>query len=105
MILNFTPHPIVVVTPEGVEIKRIESSGLIRLKAETIDTGIEIDGVKITKTQFGEPVGLPDFEDGVFIIVSQLVKSALPHRTDLLVPAEVVRDSQGNILGCQSLGA
>lgn len=66
--------------------------------------GYEIDGVKITTTQFGEPEGLPDFEEGVFYITSQLVKSALPQRSDLLVPAEVVRDENGNIIGCKSLG-
>jgi hypothetical protein len=32
------------------------------------------------------------------------VKSALPERIDLLVPAEMVRDKEGNIIGCQSLG-
>lgn len=40
----------------------------------------------------------------VYYIVSQIVKSALPERHDLLVPAEVVRDEMGNILGCKSLG-
>ena len=39
-----------------------------------------------------------------YYIVSQLVKSALPNRPDLLVPAEVQRDSSGNIIGCRSLG-
>jgi hypothetical protein len=40
----------------------------------------------------------------MFFIVSQLIKSALPDRTDLLVPAEVVRNSSGMIIGCRSLG-
>ena len=40
----------------------------------------------------------------VYYIVSQIVKSALPNRADLLVPAEVVRDNAGNIIGCKSLG-
>lgn len=39
-----------------------------------------------------------------YYIVSQIVKSALPTRKDLLVPAEVVRDENGNIVGCKSLG-
>ena len=39
-----------------------------------------------------------------YYIVSQLIKSALPKRVDLLVPAEVVRDDNGNIIGCRSLG-
>jgi len=43
-------------------------------------------------------------EPDVYYIVSQLVKSALPDRDDLLVPAEVVRDETGRIVGCRSLG-
>lgn len=39
-----------------------------------------------------------------YYIVSQLVKNALPHRRDLIVPAEVVRDDTGNIIGCRSFG-
>lgn len=101
---NFTPHPVTIVTAEGTILKTIQSEGLIRLKAETISAGYEIDGVKITTTQFGEAEGLPEFEDGVFYIVSQLVKNALYSRKDLLVPAEVMRDEKGNIVGCKSLG-
>lgn len=122
-LLNFTPHPIHIIGEDNQVIKTIESSGLIRLKANTVDAGFEVDGVKITTTEFGEPVGLPEEDrfiadpysphaedhqhDGevmTYYIVSQLVKSALPHRKDLLVPAEVVRDDKGNILGCKSLG-
>lgn len=103
-LLNFTPHPVTIVDDENNVIKTIQSSGLIRLKASTVKTGIEIDNVVITTTHFGEPEGLPEYEEGVFYIVSQLVKSALTERKDLLVPAEVVRDEKGNILGCKSLG-
>jgi hypothetical protein len=103
-VLNFTPHPITVVNGENEVVRTIQSSGLVRLKASTVSADFAVDGIPVTKTQFGEPEGLPEFEDGVFYIVSQLVKSALPSRKDLLVPAEVVRDASGNILGCRSLG-
>lgn len=102
-ILNLTPHPIHIVDAEGNQVRTFETSGQVRLKATTVPSG-EIDGVKVTTTQFGEPEGLPEFEEGVYYIVSQLVKSALPLRKDLLVPAEVKRDEKGNIVGCQSLG-
>lgn len=104
MIKNFTPHPIHIMDAEGNVLKTIASDGLVRLKATTVDAGFTVEDVKITKTQFGEPEGLPEYEFGVFYIVSQLVKTALPEREDLLVPAEVVRDSNGNIVGCRSLG-
>jgi len=103
-IINMTPHPVVVVTgDDGLKVARFESAGQIRLAACTEPAG-DIEGIPTSRTRFGEPVGLPAFEAGTWYIVSQLVKSALPARTDLLVPAEVVRDANGNIIGCRSLG-
>jgi len=102
-IRNFTPHPINICNNAGEVIRVIQPEGLVRLKAVTVPAG-EIDGVPVTKTEFGQPEGLPEFQEGVFIVVSQLVKTALPARSDLLVPAEVVRDEKGNIVGCKSLG-
>jgi hypothetical protein len=163
-LLNYTPHPIHILDGDNKIIRTIQSSGLIRLKASTVDAGtIEVKTpdlwsdntivgektvlINITKTVFGEPEGLPDmqirafawgvigthefypskekalvalndeedvrnrngvdeatFEIKTYYIVSQLVKSALPNRCDLLVPAEVQRDEKGNIIGCRSLG-
>lgn len=102
-IKNFTPHPIFICNNAGEVTREIQSEGLVRLKAVTVPTG-EIDGVPVSRTEFGQPEGLPEFQEGVFIVVSQLVKTALPSRSDLLVPAEVVRDEKGNIIGCKSLG-
>lgn len=102
-IKNFTPHPISICNNAGEIIRVIQPEGLVRLKAVTVPAG-EIDGVPVTRTEFGQPEGLPEFKEGIFIVVSQLVKTALPSRSDLLVPAEVVRDEKGNIIGCKSLG-
>jgi len=102
IIKNFTPHRIVVCEDGEIPVV-IESTGLIRLKATTV-ADEPIDGIPTSRTVFGEPEGLPNYQEGTYYIVSQLVKSALPQRTDLLVPAEVVRDAEGNIIGCKSLG-
>ena len=105
-IINMTPHPVNILDDANNQIMVIPASGsLIRLKASTVDVGWRVDDIKVTTTKFGEPEGLPDYEFGTFYIVSQLVKSALPSREDLLVPAEVQRDTNGNIIGCLSLGA
>lgn len=102
--VNMTPHAINLVSDDGNVYRTIEPSGyLIRLKATT-ERIKEIDGIKISTTVFGEPEGLPDYAEDTYYIVSQLVKSALPSRTDLLVPAEMVRDEKGVIIGCKSLG-
>lgn len=105
-IINMTPHPVNILDDANNQIMVIPASGsLIRLKASTVDVGWRVDDIKVTTTKFGEPEGLPDYKFGTFYIVSQLVKSALSSREDLLVPAEVQRDTNGNIIGCLSLGA
>ena len=104
-LINMTPHPITIVDAEGTVIKVIPASGnLIRLAQFTVPQNYTIDDVPVTKSTYSEPNGLPEYQLGIFYIVSQLVKSACPDREDLLVPAEVVRDSSGNIVGCRSLG-
>lgn len=103
-VLNFTPHPVHICDASGAILKTFPSVGLVRLKATTISTGDMIEDVPVTTTAFGEPEGLPEAVEGTFLIVSQLVKSALPQRKDLVVPAEVVRDADGNIKGCKSFG-
>lgn len=104
-LINMTPHPITIVDENNNVIKSIPFSGnQIRLKVSTETLVDKISEIPISKTVFGEPEGLPDYVEGTYYIVSQLVKSALPHRKDLLVPAEMVRDEKGNIIGCKSLG-
>ena len=88
---------------DGSKIFIPASGNVIRLAAETVNVGNH-DGIPLTETIFGSPTGLPAQAPGTLLIVSQLVKSALPERTDLVVPAEVVRDAAGNIIGCKSLG-
>ena len=105
MIINKTPHPVNIVGLDGSIARVYERDATpIRLKQTVVEDVPLPDGTPTTRTVFGEPEGLPDFVEGTFYIVSQLVKSALPGRDDLLVPAEVVRDGEGNIIGCKSLG-
>lgn len=104
-VINKTPHQVHIVD-ENCQLVRTYEKGdsQIRLAVKTVQDTALVDGTPTSRTEFGEPEGLPEFVEGVFYIVSQLVKNALPNRTDLLVPAEVVRDEKGNILGCKSLG-
>lgn len=108
IIINKTPHDVHIVAEVEGKIKIVRTyprSGYeIRLSVKVVPNVPLSDGTPTTRTQFGNPEGLPDFQIGVMYIVSQLVKNALPHRTDLLVPAEVERDKNGVILGCKSLG-
>ena len=102
-IRNFTPHPINIIGIDGEEIATFQPEGLVRLQAVTETAGNHA-GIPLSRTVFGKPEGLPEAEEGTLLIVSQIVKSALPDRLDLVVPAEVVRDKAGRIVGCRSLG-
>ena len=105
-IVNKTPHEVHIVNRQGERIKTFPMEGdPIRLKAEVHDVeGNLRREVPITYTVYAGGDSLPPYVEGVWYIVSQLVLSAFPDRTDLLVPAEVVRDAGGNIVGCRSLG-
>jgi len=103
-IINMTPHPIVILDNDMNVYRVIESSGqTVRLTMDIVRKG-EFDGIPISKTEFGKPVGLPELDCETYLIVSQLVKNAFPLRHDLVVPAEVIRDEKGDIMGCRSLG-
>jgi hypothetical protein len=106
-IINKTPHEVVLLDPLGNVILTFpKADSLIRLSSTTVrDEPLTVLlNCPISRTVFGNPIGLPEQQVGIFYIVSQLVKSALPDRADLLVPAEMVRDENGNIKGCRSLG-
>ena len=105
LLKNFTPHNVVIVMNEATKIV-IPSDGIARVtETKTVAPSIDVDGVIIEtfKSSFGEVENLPPQEEGVMVIVSALVASAAKDRNDLLVPGELVRDNDGNIIGCKSL--
>lgn len=128
-VVNLTPHQINFILPYHIEIGKdefgtpeyvteervysIEPSGTVarcRVERQNIDSFIleDVDDwditVPITKTKFGEVEGLPVPEEGTIYIVSNLVAQAVPHREDVFFPDDVVRDENGNIIGCRALG-
>lgn len=101
-IMNLTPHPVtfisngnsVTVNPSGI-IARVSAS------TEIID---EINGIPVTTTVFGEVTDLPTKENDTIYIVSSLVAQRVPEREDVFIPNEPIRDEEGKIIGCKSLG-
>jgi len=104
MIKNLTPHPVNICDGSGAVIATIMPETTPARLAAKVEAAEMIDGIATSQTVFGEPENLPAQADSVWFIVSQIIKSAQVGRTDLLVPAEVVRDKSGNIIGCRSLG-
>ena len=95
-IINLTPHS---VTVDGVELK---SAGVVRLQERNENVGM-IAGIPTIRQVRGEPEGLPEAQEGVWIIVSRPIFDVLPDRKDLLAIGETIRDSQGRIVGAKNL--
>lgn len=103
MIVNLTPHEVVIVNGSKEVIRRFPASGsLARVTTSTEVVG-NIDGIDITRTVFSEVYGLPEVAEDTYYIVSLAVAQRATDRSDLLVPNGSVRDEQGRIIGCTSL--
>ena len=92
--INLTPH-----TVRLNDGTTFPASGVVARVSATY-SDFSPDG--IAEVRFGDPVGLPDPQEGVCLIVSGLLKQACPTRTDLVSPATghpaCRRDEQGRII-------
>lgn len=95
-LINLTPHTINEVTT-GVQIA--PSGRVARVKATTEKTG-EFAGFPIFESVWGEVEGLPEPQPDTMYIVSALALNAAPTRKDILAPGNLVRNEQGQPIGC-----
>lgn len=100
-LINCTPHAIDLIVNDGV--KRIEPCGLVlRVETETHELTREY-GFRLVEIVYGEIQGLPDEADDTLLIVSKACVEAAPWRKDLVYPADLVRDENGNVIACCAL--
>lgn len=102
---NLTPHAITYIRDDGTSVS-FPSQGVARA-AQTTELVGEVDGIRLTKSHFGAPVDLPEWQDDTMLIVSlATAKAAIEHgrrADDLVIVNETVRDESGRIIGCRSL--
>lgn len=97
LIVKAGAQPALVIPPCGEVARAAEQRAtLAPLSVE----GVEIPLIEKT---MGEPQGLPESQEGVFLLVSLATAKAAPGRQDLLVVGESVRSPEGQICGCISL--
>ena len=103
-IINKTPHQVYILNKEDHSVLKVfpKSNGMIRVK-ENITNLKSINGIPITSTSWSKTIDVPEYQQGVYYIVSQLVKNAMPHRKDFLVPKGAIRDDKGTVIGCTAL--
>ena len=105
-IINATPHSVT-----DVETGTAYPASGITVRVREVCTTLpdelqRIPGVTLREhTLLSEVEGLPDEKEGVFYIVSMLVRQACPGRRDLISPGELVRDDSGQITGCRGFFA
>src|SRR5262245_38653683 len=107
MLRNLTPHAIHICAPGTCDVVRtIEPTGLARanVPAEGCDP---VDGIPTDRRSVGLPTGLPEPQDGVYLIVALVVVDAARAAgravTDLLTPGEMVRTPARVVIGCSTL--
>ena len=105
-IINLTSHPINIVDEEGNVIKVFESAGVARAAQEDVEIGT-LEGIPIIESKFGEIADLPKYSKGTYYIVSALAAKAASlsgrNTRDLFLTGKTVRNSDGQIIGCQAL--
>ena len=103
-IINKTPHEIVIFSPNGEDILKIipPSGNAIRVSEELEKSG-SLGGIPLVKKKFKRG-NIPAQKKEIYYIISSVVKSHFPERTDFLYPCDPVRDEDGTVIGCKSLG-
>lgn len=101
--VNMCPHPVGIVRKDGsvLEMDKFEGEAprvFVQNKVVAV-----IEGVEHFDPEYGEVTWLPEPVEGVWYIVSALVKTRAPHRSDLVSPGVLLRDSQGNVIGARGV--
>ena len=101
-IFNHTPHRVRCVDENGNE-QVFEPEGIVPRVSQTSSFVRHVNGVDLWESCYGEVQDLPEAHPDTFLIVSAIVKIACPARSDLLSPGELIRDSEGKVVGCKGL--
>ena len=101
--MNLTPHAINVVEEDGSPVATFPKSGIVARRKQFLNFVANIGGVDTYASTFGEVEGLPPQHAGTGLIVSGIVRAARPERGDLYQPGRLIRDEEGNPIGCVGL--
>lgn len=119
-LVNLTPHEILIMGEDGSAL-RIPPSGQVARAEERVmgteeiliatthvspaECRFSLGGVPFRTLSYGEIVGLPPAEENVVYIVSSIVAMAAAKagRKDVCFPHELIRDSQGRVVGARAL--
>lgn len=107
MLKNLTPHEVKIFKLNGtapdLDVVIEAGESIARVLCEYVKVDKKVEGVDLYRPVFGEVTGLPEYSEGVYLLVSAMVREALPLRHDLVSPGQLLRDGDGNVIGCLGL--
>lgn len=103
-IINLTPHEVVFYGDDNNIVATVAPSGTIARLSQTVNVVEHINGIPVTEIVYGDVEGIPEEGNDAIYIVSSLVAQQCRQRRDVFIPANPVRDGEGRIVGCRSLG-
>lgn len=101
--VNATPHVITVYNEAGQIVASIPPSGIVARCAQHFSLWRVDVGIPLYRATYGAVESIPVEAADTIIIVSAMVRAALPERYDLASPGELVRDGSGRPVGCRGL--
>ena len=109
-IINLTPHALNVrgaygsgdlTNPDsGIHITPSGEVARVTVQNSLADTA---NGIPVFHQIVGHVYDLPKPQSGVVFITSAMVRLAVPARTDVLSPGELIRNGDGQPVGCYGL--
>ena len=99
--VNLTPHAIHLIDANN-NMTTFPPDGTVARVSTSSMPAYNFNGIDVVRQVTGPVVALPKCALGVIWIVSAMVRMARPDRHDLVSPGDLVRDDQGNIIGCRN---
>ncbi len=99
-VVNLTPHIVSIVKNDGTVIKFPPSGTIARVFTDYVTRG-SLNGIDLVDTVLGGVFDLPPPRRHTTYIVSRMVLNASHKRWDLVVPHDLIRGHNGEILGAR----
>ena len=102
-LINLTPHALNIVCPKGDTLTLQPSGEVARVEVQNVELDAFDFSCRVYAQREGKVVDLPPQRLNTGLVVSMMVRKALPDRKDLFSPGDLIRDNDGKPVGCNGL--